>query len=124
MNMLIDRARRLANKGLQSYLLVDKTNISDRFLCQLLSCRHEFTPIIHGCEAACTGQEGVPDGLWSNCAYDLFLSETESTSVMLDTRRPVAQALGINEEQALNLLANIPDGKFLRIPPIGTRTGQ
>ncbi|MCY0856020.1 glyoxalase superfamily protein [Cupriavidus sp. D39] len=115
--MLIERAQRLARVGLQSFLLLNKCNVDDELLCELFSSRREFTPIITGYAAACTGEEGVPRYLWSSSAYGLFLSQTDSTSVLRETMRHVAQTLGVTEERALNLLINVPDSKYLRIPP-------
>lgn len=115
--LLIERARRLAGTGVKSYLLLQKCNISDSHLVELLSSRQQFTPIVLGYVAACTGEEGIPRCLWDARAYSLFLSETESTSVLRETMSYVAKALAVSEECALNLLISIPDDKFLRIPP-------
>lgn len=114
---LIERAQRLADAGLRSYLLLDKQYISDEQLYGLLSVRRDFIPIIVGYNFACSGEEGVPFSLWSQSAYDIFLTETESTSVLLELRECASLALDATQEAALHLLTNIPRDKYLRIPP-------
>jgi hypothetical protein len=122
---LVERAQRLAQRALLSYLVLERLNVSDHFIDHLLSVRRPFVPVICGYDTSVCGvPEGVPDRLWRTSAYPLFISRLESTDAVRETVPMVARSLAVPEDRAFSLLMHVPENRYLRIPPAQPGTGE